>query len=147
MLTGCNSTMWSLQNVLISLVNFNTILKLRDYVEKNCDCYIFKLRNMLGMDWNRMDMEWKDVKGRKLEGIKQLKLIWVKAKAVLVQCESLSQQWMTLVTIGTWVIENENSWIYDSHTCVKQLPTQCQWRLLRVVNAESYIQLYEKENE
>ena len=33
---------------------------------------------------------------------------------------------MSLVTIGTWVMENENSWIYDVHKCVKQLPTHCQ---------------------
>lgn len=49
---------------------------------------------------------------------------------------------MLLVTIGTWVMENENSWIYDSHKCVKQLPTHWQQRLLRVVNDETFTYKY-----
>lgn len=33
---------------LLRLLNFDTIPEIGDYAEKNCDCYIFKLRNVLG---------------------------------------------------------------------------------------------------
>jgi hypothetical protein len=39
------------------------------------------------MDWNRVHVKRKDVRGRKVEHVKQLKVIGVKANAVSVQCE------------------------------------------------------------